>query len=202
MSAVNPPRRTALRIVPTLLVAALAALILVVPVAVAASPHLLGGPITDDVGALTGSTDELQARLDDLQGATGTQLWVWFTDTLDGADSSDFATSTADASDLGSTDLLLVVALDDRAYGWWKGETVPLEDSELDEILSSSLEPGLRSGDEPGAIVATADGLEKAMSGSGEPVPPEDEPPPFETIPPFVVPTQPAARRAGSAIHR
>jgi uncharacterized membrane protein YgcG len=185
MSAVNPARRTASRILGTALVAALAALLVGLPAALAASPHRLAAPITDDVGVLSGSTDTVQARLNRLQGATGSQLWVWFTDTLGGADSSDFATSTARASDLGSTDLLLVVAMNDRAYGWWKGATVKLADSDFDSILSTALEPGLRSGDEPGAIIAVADGLEKVMTGAAETIPPDNG---QVATPPIVVP--------------
>ena len=186
MSAVNPPRRTASRVLVAALVAALVALLVGLPAALAASPHRLAAPITDDVGVLAGSTGTVQARLDALQQATGSQLWVWFTDTLDGADSSAFATSTAKASGLGSTDLLLVVAMSDRAYGWWKGTGVKLSDSDLDGVLSTELEPGLRSGDEPGAVIAVADGLEKVMTGAAETMPPDNGP---VVTPPIVVPS-------------
>ncbi|HEU4572610.1 MAG TPA: TPM domain-containing protein, partial [Candidatus Limnocylindrales bacterium] len=158
ISARHPARLIASAVVTSVVALAFAASIVV-----GASPHRLAGPITDDVGALAGRASDVQARLDSLQNATKSQLWVWFTDTLDGADSSDFATQTARASGLGSTDLLLVVAMNDRAYGWWKGDNVPLSDSELDSVLSSELESGLRAGDPPAAILATADGLQKAM---------------------------------------
>jgi uncharacterized membrane protein YgcG len=189
MSAVNPARRTASRILAPALLATLAWLLVALPVAFAASPHRLAGPITDDVGALSGSTDQVQTRLNALQDATGIQLWVWFTDTLGGANSSTFATSTAQASSLGSTDLLLVIALDDHEYGWWKGRSVPASDSDLDTVLSTELENGLRSGDDPGAIIATADGLQKVISGAGETVPPGDvQTPASGETPPIVVP--------------
>jgi len=145
---------------------ALAFLLASLSAALAGSPHRLVGPITDDVRALGGSTSAVQAALDDLQGATGAQLWVWYTDTLGGQASGDFATATARASDLGMTDLLLVIALNDRAYGYWKGDNVKVSDSELTQVLSQEMEPALRSTDYVGAITATAKGLQAAMAGA------------------------------------
>ena len=134
--------------------------------ALAATPHRLAGPITDDVSALGGDTAGVQSALDDLQRATGTQLWVWYTDTLGGQAPGDFATATARASDLGTTDLLLVIALNDRAYGYWKGDNVGVSDAELTQILSQDMEPALRTTDYAGAITATAGGLQAAMAGA------------------------------------
>jgi uncharacterized membrane protein YgcG len=183
------------RIVATAFVVAIVAVGFVGTSALAASPHRLAGPITDDVGALSGRTSEIQARLDALQKATNAQLWVWFTDTLDGADSSEFATQTAQQSGLGSTDLLLVVAMSDRAYGWWKGDGVSLSDSDLDAVLSSELESGLRSGDAPGAVIATADGLQKVMTAAPETIPPAE---PGETTP--AIEPSPAPSSSGSGL--
>ena len=155
------------------------------------SPHRLAGPITDDVDALSGRTSEVQTALNDLQDKTGTQLWVWFIDTLDGAQSSSFATETARQSALGSTDLLLVIALGDREYGYWKGDNVKITDGDLEQILSQDLESGLRAQDYPGAIVGTAQALTNAMTGGpGATVTPEKTPPPDEgvVVPPANVP--------------
>lgn len=160
-----PHRRQAFRLVSAAAIA-LAFLLAVLPAVLAASPQRLAGPITDDVGALGGNTSGVQATLDDLQRATGVQLWVWYTDTLGGMAPGDFATKTADASDLGTTDLLLVIALDDRAYGYWKGDNVGILNADLDQVLAQDMEPALRSADYPGAITATADGLGKALNGT------------------------------------
>ncbi len=151
---------------------------------VAASPQRLAGPITDDVGALVGATAAMQSRIEELQTTTGTQLWVWFTDTLGDRDPSEFATETAQQSDLGSTDLLLVIALEDRAYGWWKGDNVPIEDGSLDQVLSEDLEPGLRTETYGSAIANTASGLQAVMTAPPTPEPTPDTgvvvPPPGE----------------------
>ena len=88
MRPLNRRLRQSSRIGTAVLVLALACL-LTAPVRCprCRSPHRLAGPITDDVNALSGSTSEVQAAFNDLQDATGTQLWVWFTDTLGGAGS-------------------------------------------------------------------------------------------------------------------
>ncbi len=158
-------RRPAFRVAAAALVA-LAFLLTTLSAALAGTPHRLAGPVTDDVGALGGNTSGVQAALDDLQGATAAQLWVWYTDTLGGQATGDFATATARASDLGTTDLLLVIALNDRAYGYWKGDNVKVSDAELTQVLSQEMEPALRSTDYVGAITATARGLQAAIAGA------------------------------------
>ena len=172
MSTATQRRRQASHLAAATVVA-LACLLAMLPAVLAASPHRLDGPITDDVNALDGNASDVQATLDDVQQATGTQLWIWYTDTLDGADAPGFATQTAQASGLGTTDLLLVIALDDRAYGYWKGDNVGISDADLDQVLSEDMEPALRSQDYVGAITETAAGLQKAIEG-GEVTP---EPP-------------------------
>ncbi len=164
-------RRRQLLPIATGAVLALAVLLAVLPATLAASPHRLAGPITDDVNALGGSTTAVQASLDDLQRATGAQLWVWYTDTLGGQASGDFARTTAQASDLGTTDLLLVIALNDREYGYWKGDNVGVSDAELTQVLSQEMEPGLRSSDYVGAITATAESLQVEMTATPVPAP-------------------------------
>jgi uncharacterized membrane protein YgcG len=182
MHTMTQGRRRSFRLATTAVVVALACLLTIVGGVLGASPHRLAGPITDDVNALSRTTPEVQTSLNDLQDATGTQLWVWYTDTLGGQDSADFATETAKASGLGSEDLLLVIAIDDRAYGYWKGDDVGISDSALSEILSQDLEAGLRSQDYAGAIVATAKALTTAMNGG--PVVPVETPIPGTTVAP------------------
>jgi hypothetical protein len=182
MHTMTKAQRRSFRLATTAAVVAFACLLTIVGGVLGASPHRLAGPITDDVNSLSGTTPEVQTSLNDLQDATGTQLWVWYTDTLGGQDSADFATQTAKASGLGSEDLLLVIALDDRAYGYWKGDDVGITDSALSEILSQDLEAGLRSQDYAGAIVATAKALTTAMNGG--PVGPVETPIPGTTVVP------------------
>jgi uncharacterized membrane protein YgcG len=175
--------------------AAVACLVVLAGSVAAASPKRLNGPITDDVGALTGSTAAMEARLAELQSSTGTQLWVWFTNTLAGRAAGEFATATAEASDLGSTDLLLVIALDDREYGWWKGDNVGIADAELDLALSQNLEPGLRSQTYAQAIADTAGAIQTVLTR------PDPTPAPAGTAVPGgpVTPAEPDRGGAGIA---
>ena len=167
------------------------ALLVLVGTVLAASPKRLAGPLTDDANVLASGT-EITSAANELQAATGTQLWVWYLDTTDGTDASEFATSTAKLSGLGTTDLLLVIAIDDRAYGWWKGDNVRVSDAGLDEILSQDLEAGLRAEDYVAAITATADSLRTAiLTPAATPQPPSGETsPPIIVVPP---PSPPAA---------
>jgi uncharacterized membrane protein YgcG len=166
MRTLTERRRQLYPIATTAIVVALACLIALVPAVLGASPQRLARPITDDIAALSGGASQLQPFLDDLQAATGAQLWVWYTDTLGGVDSGAFATQTAKVSGLGTTDLLLVIALDDHAYGYWKGDNVGISDAGLEQVLSHDMEPALRVKDYSGAIVATAQGLRAAMKGA------------------------------------
>ncbi len=134
--------------------------------AVAASPKRLSSQVTDDVGAVSGGAGSVQPALDDLVRAANVQLWVWFTDTTGGLSAADFATQTAKLNGFGGNDLLLVLAMTDHAYGYWKSDAIPLSNTRLDSILSADLEPGLRSGQNGAAIVATAAGIRDAMGGS------------------------------------
>ncbi|MEO5940993.1 MAG: TPM domain-containing protein, partial [Candidatus Limnocylindrales bacterium] len=171
------------------------ALIALAGSAVAADPTRLEGPLTDDANVIASGV-EITSATNELQQATGTQLWIWYLATTDGVDSSEFATQTASLSDLGTTDLLIVIALDDRAYGWWKGDNVGIADAELDGILSQDLEAGLRAQDYVAAITSTAHSLREALtSRATTPVVPE----PDVTFPPIVTPETPPAPTSGSS---
>ncbi len=151
-------------------VAALAgAFLLIVVLAttvLASSPRRLSAQVTDDVGAISGGAGSVQPALDDLQRAANVQLWVWFTDTTGGLSAPDFATQTAQVNGFGGNDLLLVLAMTDHAYGYWKSDAIPLSNAQLDTILGADLEAGLRSGQNGSAIVATAAGIRDAINGA------------------------------------
>ena len=58
-----------------------------------------------------------------------------------------------------------MIALDDRAYGYWKGDNVRFSDADLEQVLSQDMEPALRTLDYVGAITATAEGLVATLEG-------------------------------------
>jgi len=148
------------------LVGALVLIAVLASAILGASPRRLATQITDDVGALGGSTGAVQRALDDLQGGANIQLWVWFTDTTGSLSAADLATQTAKLNGFGGNDLLLVIAMTDHAYGYWKSDSIRLSNAQLDTVLGANLEPGLRAGDNGGAIVATANGIRAAIGGS------------------------------------
>lgn len=134
--------------------------------AAAAEPVSLRTQVADDVGALSPSDErEVDAALATLLDESGVQLWTWFIDTTGDLTAPDFAARTAERSSFGGTDLLLVLAMDDRAYGYSSPAGFPLSDAELERLLSDELEPSLRDGDNAGAIVQLARSLGRALAG-------------------------------------
>jgi uncharacterized membrane protein YgcG len=129
------------------------------------SPRHLGSQVTDDVGALGVAASPVQQALDDLQRTDNVKLWVWFLDTTGALSAPVFATQTAAVSGFGGNDLLLVIALSDHAFGYWKSNSIPLTDAQLAAVLSTDLKPSLEANDNAGAIVATVAGIHGAMSG-------------------------------------
>lgn len=181
------PGRHALALALAAILALPAVLGLATP-AVAAQPENLGDQVTDDVGVLTGPDEtRLRSALQALLDQTHVQLWVWYTATTGNLTAPDFAAATAERSSLGGTDLLLVLALDDRAYGYSRPAAFPFSDAQLELLLSQHLEPGLRAQDYGGAVVAFAAALGGALQPveppvPGDPLPPGDPPAPADGL--------------------
>ena len=176
----RPPitRRHALAAVPALLFA----LAVAVP-ALAVEPPRLQDRVTDQAGVLGGGIDEIEGALEALQDQ-GVQMFVLFVDTTEDLTVTEFADETARRSSLGGNDALLVVAMQDRSDAIWVGDALPTTDAELDAIISDTLEPALRDGDFPAAVVATAE----ALGASVAPAPIDSGP-----IVPGPIQTQPGA---------
>ncbi|HYN47699.1 MAG TPA: TPM domain-containing protein, partial [Candidatus Nanopelagicales bacterium] len=139
--------------------------------AAAVEPRNLADQLTDGANVLSAAEEaEVRDALAALQDATDVQLWAWYTTTTSGQEIVDFAAETAKMSSLGGTDLLLVIALDDRAYGFSSPAGFPLSDPEIEQLLSRALEPGLRDEDYAGAIVAVAEALDAGLSATPAPV--------------------------------
>jgi hypothetical protein len=145
-------------------------------VAGAEAPFRLATQVVDRAGVLGGDTTRVRSALDSLRAADGTQLFVVYVRSFDGATGQDWADSAARLSQLGRDDVLLAVAVDDRAYGTSVDDAFPLSDTELDRITTRDVEPRLAADDWAGAAVAMADGLRtggastSGDSGGGVPV--------------------------------
>lgn len=136
-------------------------------VAVATPPLRAGDQITDQADALGGDDAQVRQAIDRLRADDGTQLFIVFVSSFDGLDGQNWADQSAQQSQLGSSDVLFAVAVDDRVYGLSVDQDYPLADEELSDLLVNDVEPQLSEQDWAGAAIALADGLGGAGSGSG-----------------------------------
>ena len=108
--------------------------------AFAEDPVDLGGAyVLDRVGAVAGDEARVQAALDDLYERASIQLFVVYVSTFaNPTDAAEWADATAIDNSLGQDDLLLAVALDDRAYAFSIDDGFALSDSQLDRVEKST----------------------------------------------------------------
>lgn len=132
----------------------------------AATPLTLTGEITDQVGALDGREDEVQAALDQLAQDTQYQLYVVYVSDFGGANPVDWAQATASVSGLGPDDLVLAVATDARRYALAPESVQGLSSSQVG-AASQAAEDQLRDENWAGAAIATADSLRESATGAG-----------------------------------
>ncbi|MGY1795426.1 TPM domain-containing protein [Geodermatophilus sp. SYSU D00525] len=137
--------------------------------ALAEPPLDVPDEVTDRAGVLgSGGLGQVQQAVDERQAEDGTQAFVVYVASFDGLDQGAWAQATAEASGLGSTDVLFAVAVDDRRYGYWVDDAFPQSDAEIEDFLARDVEPELGAGDWAGAGVAFAEGVgDAAGSGSG-----------------------------------
>jgi hypothetical protein len=83
--------------------------------------------------------------------------------------------------------------MDDRAYGYWASEAIPLSNAEIEQILSTEMEPSLRDGDNAGAIVSLTEALGSALAAPG----PTTAPGPTDVPAATPTPTQPPDQDGG-----
>ncbi len=151
------------------LVAVLVALLLAgAPGALADQPSRLADRVTDRAGVLDAAGKaEVTAAVDQLKSAKGTDLFVVYVRSFDGAGGQAWADKAATLSQLGAQDVLLAVATQDRAYGFSIADGFPLSQSATDAVITKDVEPRLSGGDWAGAAVALADGLRTGGSAAG-----------------------------------
>ncbi|TDC48878.1 TPM domain-containing protein [Jiangella ureilytica] len=124
--------------------------------------------ITDRAGALSGDDEQrIQRSFDRLTDESGLQMFVVYVETFDGLDGQTWADETATASGLGTDDILLAVALEDRSFGISVTDELDLTDDQLDDVRQNDIRPALSDEDWAGAAIAGADGYREAATGSG-----------------------------------
>jgi hypothetical protein len=135
--------------------------------ALAEPPSRVDAAVEDRAGVLapgdTGRITEAAARL---RAADGLQLFVVYVDSFDGADPVEWTDDAARLSQLGVEDVLLAVAVRDRAYGTSVDLSAPVADATV-RAAERAAEQRLAAGDWAGGAVAFADGLSGAGAGAG-----------------------------------
>lgn len=135
--------------------------------ALAEPPFNVPGMITDRAGALSGDDESrIQESFDRLTHDAGLQMFVVYVDSFDGLDGQDWANETATVSGLGTDDILLAVALQDRSFGISVDDGLALTDEQLDDVRQNDIRPALSDEDWAGAAIAGADGYREAATGS------------------------------------
>jgi hypothetical protein len=116
--------------------------------------------VVEDVGAV-------RDALDALYDERGTQLFVVYVDSFDGAGSDqDWVNESAERSGLGDSDVLLAIATRDRVVRWSVAEAFPVSDAQLQSIYDDRVVPELKAGDWGGGAIAFARGLSDAQAPS------------------------------------
>ena len=153
----------------SVLAAVLAVLVLGgVGTAAAEPPFRLTEQLTDRAGVLDpAESTRVHDAMRNLAEQRGYDLFVVLVHSFDGLGGEEWADDAAVRSQLGREDVLLAVAVDDRAYGLSVDTDFPVSQSSLDTLRSQGVEPLLRANDWAGAAVALADGL---AAGDGLPI--------------------------------
>lgn len=124
----------------------------------AQEPFNVPDQVTDRADVLEDPSG-LQTELDRLRDEHGVQLFVVYVDSFDGLSGAQWAQQTFETSGMGGNDVLLAVAVEDRAYGMWTTPASGIEEKELASVQSDDVEPALADDDWDGAVSAAASGL-------------------------------------------
>ena len=121
------------------------------------APLELADQVTDTVGALEGQETEVEAAVQQLRDDTGLQLFVVYVDDFDRADGASWSDETYNLNGFGGNDVLLSVAIDQRAYGVSSDSSVSA--AELNAVANDYIEPALGQDDWAGATLGAVEGL-------------------------------------------
>ncbi|SNS64637.1 TLP18.3, Psb32 and MOLO-1 founding protein of phosphatase [Geodermatophilus pulveris] len=136
--------------------------------ALAEEPLDVPGQVTDTADVLSPAQEaQVQDVLAQLQTEDQVQLFVVYVDTFDGVDPDTWADRTAGLSGFGGDDVLFAVAVEDRLYGYSPSADLGLSEQDLQQVVTSDVEPELTAGDFDGAAVALAEGLGSDGGGGG-----------------------------------
>ncbi len=124
-------------------------------------PLELTDQITDPAGVLSGSEGELEEAIQTLREDTGLQLFVVYVDEFDQADGPAWSDQTYSLNGFGGDDVLLSVAVEQRAYGFTGSDQLP--PGALSNVANNYIEPALSNDDWAGATIAATEGLAEVL---------------------------------------
>lgn len=139
-------------------------------VSAAAAPTDAPFSLTDHITDRADVLDEaaLQEDVDTLQDEHNIQLWVVYVDSFDGQSGQEWVEATYEESGFGGNDVLLAVAVQDRAYGMWTTGDSGLSEAQLQGVQTNDVEPALGDDDWDGAVTAAAQGLGNPGAGGND----------------------------------
>ncbi|MFG1791220.1 TPM domain-containing protein [Nocardia sp. NPDC049149] len=137
--------------------------------AAAEEPFRLPLPVADVARVLDGGQrDRVGKAVDELYDAQGERLWIVYVRDFGGLDPQTWGDRTVAASGFGDRDLLLSIAVTDRAYALTGTRPSSVSDAEVESLLRDQVEPRLRTAQWAEAGIAAAEGLSRVMSDSGD----------------------------------
>ncbi|WP_067993455.1 TPM domain-containing protein [Nocardia pseudobrasiliensis] len=135
--------------------------------AAAEEPFRLPQPVTDVARALEGEQrDRVRGAVDELYDTRRERLWVVYVHDFGGLDPQTWGDRAVAASGFGDRDLLLSIAITDRAYALTGARPSSVSEAELNSLLRDQVEPRLRTAQWAEAGIAAAQGLSRVMSES------------------------------------
>ena len=140
------------------------AFLLVLPAAAQAQrPFAMDGRVADKAGVLGEGRAGLVTVLEQAGDRSGARVYVAYVDTFSGVDGQAWADQTADLSGLGTDDLLLAVAVKDRAFTYSAASGFPLTQAQLDGIMAGTVQPILQQDKWAEAAMALAMGIDQLV---------------------------------------
>jgi hypothetical protein len=135
--------------------------------ALAEPPSRVDTAVEDRAGVLPpGGAAAIAEATARLRSADGLQLFVVYVDSFDGARPGDWADEAARLSQLGIADVLLAVAVEDRAYGTSVDLDAPVSDTAL-RAAERAAEERLAVDDWAGGAIAFSDALGGRAADTG-----------------------------------
>lgn len=132
----------------------------------ASDPVALEEQLTDLSSAQVLEHDQAEPAVERLEDEAGYHLFVVFVDTFGGLHHSQWVDETAQMSQLGDSDLLLAVAVEERAYATSIADGAGLSSTDI-AAVEDQIRNRLGADDWTGAVVAAADGYRQAATDEG-----------------------------------